>query len=89
MALSKCFLLLEKQTLRTSVIVMINSLLCTNCEDRECLHANAAQLSMDDKLFKEVEVKTLDGLALYFLTDNSVILIDNSTIHSFCCKVTK
>ena len=50
--------------------------MCTTCQDAECLHVNAAQLSIDDELFPEVEAIYCDGLDYYFLTDNSVILIE-------------
>ena len=36
----------------------------------------------------KVEAIYCDGLDYYFLTDNSVILIEDSIIHSFNCKVT-
>ena len=79
---------LERQILRQFVIVIVKSLLCTTCQDTECLHVNAAQLSIDDESFQEVKAIYCDGLDYYFLTDNSVKLIEDSIIHSFNCKVT-
>ena len=40
-----------------SAIVTVNSLLCNTCHDSQCLHAQAAQITIDDQLFLEVEAK--------------------------------
>ena len=83
------FIHLDKRTLCPSTIVIIDSLLCTACRDKQCLHAKAAQLAIDDHLFQEVDAKNHAGFDIHFLTENSAILVDASTFHLFNCKVTR
>ena len=79
---------LDKQTLCNSAIVTVNSLMCTTCRDNQCIHAKAAQIAIDDQLFHKVEAKSYDTLKVFYLTDNSVILVkDDTTIHTLNCKV--
>ena len=78
---------LDKQTLCNSAIVTVNSLMCTTCRDNQCIYAKAAQIAIDDQLSHKVEAKSYDTLKVFYLTDNSVILKDDTTIHTLNCKV--
>ena len=65
----------------------VNSLICNTCHDSQCLHAQAAQLAIDDQLCLEVEARSENTLNIFFLTDHSVVIMANAFIHTFNCKV--
>ena len=64
----------------------VNSLICTTCHASDCIHAKAAQIAID-QLFHEVEAKSYGTIDVFYLTDSSVILKDDTITHKFSCKV--